>query len=160
MTDNPNVDPEGIDVETCLAQLRDHLNETAATLAYIAKAAADIAAQDRPIPLDDLDAAGTGLRTTPPGDLIREYVPQAVNGVRFTADLVGHYSGIVGGRTWLHMGGYGFLDITDSTAPGNRNGYWLTGRVVSATPDHALCITDGGRSVTLPRALITEGPDE
>lgn len=194
--DTPNVDPEGVDVETCLAQLRDpavilaealhrvhradvlsehmtfnlqrdHLTETAATLAYIAKAAADMAHQERMTggvftaeQFDRLEDADMEDRTVPPGDLTRAYEPQAVNGVRFTADLQGQYMGVVGDRAWLYVAGHGFIDITDSTAPSDREGFFYTGRIVSATPDHILGVTDYGKSVTLPRALIVESADE
>lgn len=215
MTDDTagHVDPEDIDVETCLAQLRDpavlladalhrihradaaqaeidglgvpitdadcdkgialhdrqsHLMRTGEALAYIAKAAADMAHQERQATLraidDGLDQLDADMesRTVPPGDLTHDYKPQAVTGVRFTAELKGARLGIVAGRDWLYVSGYGYLDISHADQADRREGmrYELSGRVVSATPEYALCITDGGTSVILPRALITESADE
>ncbi len=97
----------------------------------------------------------------------RPIVPQAVRGVRCTATLAGLYVvGQVGGREWLHVPGHGFIDVTgfDETNADNEtsghNGFRLAGRLVSATPDHALIIDDGGVGHTLPRALIVEVPDD
>lgn len=205
-TGNPNIDPEGIDVETCLAQLRDpaillaealyrvhradaaqaaadalgvpvtdadidggialhdqreHLTRTADTLAYIAKAAADMAAQERQrvmTSIDDFLDDPEAMRAAP----AHEYEPQAVNGVRFTVALTEgyRYLGVVAGREWVYLTGYGFADVTDFEQPTPEPGFTVSGRVVSATPDHVLCVTDGGTSVTLPRALIVESADE
>lgn len=207
-TGNPNVDPEGIDVETCLAQLRDpavllaealyrvhradaaqaaadalgvpvtdadidrgialhdqreHLTRTADTLAYVAKAAADMAHQERQgqvvFTAERLDA-----EDLQPGPA-HEYSPQPVAGVRFAVNLTEgyRYLGVVAGREWVHLAGYGFVDVSDfEQVTVDQVGLTLTasGRVVSATPDHALCITDGGTPVALPRALIRESADE
>jgi hypothetical protein len=206
-TTHPDVNPEGIDVETCLQQLRDpavilaealyrvhqadaaqatidalpmwlsaeaqtnadrllgrqaHLADTADTLAYIAKAAADMAHQERQgqVVFTAEQLESEDLQSGP----AHEYSPQPVVGVRFTATLTGYrYLGPVGGREWVYQPGYGFLDVSDSEQVSvDVHGlmYTMSGRVVSATPDHVLCITDGGTSVTLPRALIVESADE
>lgn len=136
----------------------------AQTFARIAKVAGELAAADRTVDHVfgefDFDTAEAGMLQPGPA---REYEPQAVNGVRFTANLFGHYVGTVSGGEWLHVPGHGFIDITHGRrydGPPGGPGFILSGRVVSATPDHVLCITDGGVSVMLPRALIVESPDE
>ncbi len=209
MIGNPNVDPEGVDVETCLQQLRDpavilaealyrvhradaaqaeiealsvpicdadvsagqaviarheHLTRTADALAYIAKSAADMAAQGRQAqPMTDADAADMDLRAVPPNDLTREYEPQAVNGVRFDAKFTGYYMGAAGGNLWAFVAGF-FVAVGAFTegcpAVGDRHSFRTSGRVVSITPNQALCITDGGVAITLPRVLIVESADE
>lgn len=93
------------------------------------------------------------------------YEPRPTNGVRFTATLAGAYLGSVGGRDWLHLAGHGFVDVTGASSTRIQpESKWLevalSGRVVSATPDEALCVTDGGIGTCLPRALIVESPDE
>jgi len=91
------------------------------------------------------------------------YVPQAVQGVRFTArphPADGQYLGYVSGRAWLHLPGHGFIDVTDCHQVHDSGVYEMTGRIVSATPAHILGITDGGVPVALPRALVVESPDE
>lgn len=133
---------------------------SAFVLGHIAKAASDLAEVEQ---RHTLQVVGNSLDAEDfrPGPA-HEYEPQAVSGVRFTADLTGHYVGLVNGQEWLHVPGVGFLVITaaEECTDGRRVSYRMTGRVVSATTDHVLCITDGGTSVTLPRALIMESPDE
>ena len=92
-----------------------------------------------------------------------EHEPKTTNGRNFTADLSGLHMGRVGGREWLHVPGLGFVDITDAEENGGLSGglfYRLSGRMVSATPDHMLGLTDGGVPVALPRAVVTETVDE
>lgn len=206
---------EGIDVETCLAQLAEpavilaealyrvhqadaaqatidalppwlsaeaqtnadrllgrqaHLADTADTLSYIAKTAADMAAQDRSRVmtavddfLDDPEGQAASVETLRPYTP-EEIKPQAVTGIRFTAELQGgyHYLGVVANHEWVFYPAYGFIDIVDfaqvGASPGD--GFTVSGRVVSATPDHILGITDGGSAITLPRALVDESADE
>lgn len=154
---DPRVDPEDAAVyQLASAYVLRCIAETAAGLdgreltVFPAEHGADIAADDDPPP---------------------PVKPQAVNGVRFEADLAdfgesGWYvMGWVAGTLWLHAPGYGFLDITHAIEipaadEGRPPRYRLEGRVVSATPGHILGITDDGASVTLPRALVREVPDD
>lgn len=92
----------------------------------------------------------------------REYAPQPVQGVRFRMDLHparGQYMGMIGGSEWFHLPGHGFINISTAEQSGPDNAHELTGRIVSATPDHIIGITDGGVGVTLPRALVIETED-
>jgi hypothetical protein len=153
---------------THLVDRARHEIDASAALSTIVDTVIRLAADERAITMRAVDEFldDPEDRTVPPRDLVREavYQPLALNGVRFTADLRGHYMGIVAGLAWLHVSGHGFIDITDARqydGPPGGPGFMLRGRVVSATPDHVLCIPDGsGTSVTLPRALIVESPDE
>ena len=98
------------------------------------------------------------------------YVPQPVTGRRFTVDIEGRYLGMVGGRDWLFHPAAGYVDVTGGYTTLGRAAQpaddgavlasvTLQGRIVSATPDHILGITDGGVGVTLRRALVTEVED-
>ncbi len=142
-----------------------YLCSTADTLAYIANAAADLAeAEQRRAPAEPIRFDEADMQD-PAWSAIKAAVnaPLPISGVRFTADLRGFTMGTVAGREWLYAHGHGFIDISEAEemyGPEGTAPYQITGRVVSATPDHALCITDGGASVTLPRALIVESPDE
>jgi hypothetical protein len=134
---------------------------TAFVLAEVAEAAvATQRLQDEQVPPFDPDDFEDAPRPDAP-----RYVPQPVQGVRFTAELHpvdGQYMGLVGGSEWLHLSGHGFINIVtaEEVGPTGRNAYVLRGRIVSGTPEHILGITDGGVGVTLPRAMITEEPDE
>jgi hypothetical protein len=200
---------EGVDVETCLQQLRDpavllaealyrvhqadaaqahldqlgtyltdaqqaeaerlvarqdHHTRTADSLAYIAKTATDMAAQERQAHAQVFTAEQFDRLDAESGPA-REYEPQAVNGVRFTAEISGRWLGYVGGRDWIYVFGYGYVDVsmaTGVTVPNTDNAVTavFAGVVKSATPDDALCVTDGGVAVVLPRGLVTESPDE
>ena len=142
-----------------LMERREYLVDVAHALGRIAGTAvvlndrAEVAETMRAIDdgLDELDRQGVAVDE-----------PQEVRGVRFAATLTGHYLGVVGGgREWLYVEGAGYVDISDAEERGARPAlYCLTGRVVSATATHALLITDGGMSMTLPRHLIHESPDE
>lgn len=106
---------------------------------------------------DDLDDEAADERP------VGHHQPLPTNGLRFVADLRGWWVGPVGGREWYHVPGCGFIDITNAekiSGPEGTPPYRLTGRVVSATPDHILGITDGGVPVALPRSLVTETADE
>lgn len=146
------------------AMRRDHFAETAAALTTIARVAAELADRERAAHhggiVDARDEEYQAMLARVRG---AEMVPRAVNGVKFAADLTGHHVGVVAGREWLHVPGRGFIDVTHAQADGGTvDGarFQLTGRVVSATPDHILGITDGGTSVTLPWTLVVESPDE
>lgn len=139
---------------------------TGFVLDRIARTASDLAEAERRHTMtavdDFLDSPGARQAAEFPFRQA-DVVPRAVNGVQFTADLTGHHVGLVAGREWLHVPGRGFIDVTHAQADGGTvDGarFQLTGRVVSATPDHVLGITPGGFTVTLPRALVTESPDE
>ncbi len=89
--------------------------------------------------------------------------PQPVMGMRFFAELRGHDMGTLCGTRWLHVPGHGYIDISgteEMTRGGGDDWFEFHGRVVSATPDHILGVTDHGISIALPRALVTETPDE
>lgn len=136
------------------------LIDEAATLTRLAEVASKLVVDRHLVDHPSLtDADLDGLAAPAPAD---EYEPQGVNGVRFTAELRGRYMGLVGGREWLYVAGCGFLNISGANQADRREGmrYELSGRVVSVTPEHVLCVTDGGGSVALPRVLITESPDE
>lgn len=143
-----------------LIAYRDHLDATADTLAFIAKTAGELveAARHTQQVFDGPEVADEPLHAVP----VRESAPQPVRGVRFTADLRGQRVGVVAGRDWLHVPGHGFLDITeaDEFADGASLTFVLSGRIVSGTSDHILGILGNGTSITLPRALVTESPDE
>jgi hypothetical protein len=128
-------------------------------LARIAKAAADLAEQEQRRTLETIDDS---LDTPAPADA---YEPKAVPGVRFTATVTGTYLGRIGDSLWLHVPTVGFMSVSggvaiEFAAVGSVIDVGFSGRVVSATPDHILGVTDGGTGVTLPRALIVEGADE
>jgi hypothetical protein len=133
-----------------------HKLEFADTLARIADVASKISPSLH-LPQDIGDDAYTQFEA--PQD---EYEPQAVQGVRFEAVLKGKYLGLVAHREWLHVHGVGFVDISgfdQQTDPGGHS-YRTAGRIVSATPEHVLCIGDGGRSLTLPRSAVQETPED
>jgi hypothetical protein len=147
-----------------LVAYRDHLSATADTLSFIAKTASELATAEADAQQGRLITSIDGFLDDPEGQQAYpapagEYEPQPTNGVRFTATVVGAYMGRVAGREWSYIPGHGFIDVTDGGELADR-GFELKGRVVSATPDHVLCVTDGGVSVALPRALIVESPDE
>jgi hypothetical protein len=137
---------------------------TAFVLDRIARTASGLVEAEQrmmPTPLDFGALDAESLRPTPANG----YAPQAVNGVRFTATVTGVYMGRVGDALWLHAPGVGFVCVSggaaiEFAAVGAVIDVGFSGRVVSATPDHVLCITDGGTGITLPRALITESADE
>lgn len=144
------------------------LMEQAFQLAHIAKVAGQLATAGRTVHQltdDDLDEADMEDRTVPPGDLARGYEPQASSGSRFTADITCRYLGRVADGLWAYAPSVGFLCVSgavsiEAVAVGVTFDVQFAGRVVSATPDHVLCVTDGGTSVTLPRVLIVESADE
>jgi len=95
------------------------------------------------------------------------YTPQPAR-LRFTVRLVGHD---LGNAVWVpelqqFVSKFGWWEA--STAADDREGVnagadvvlQATGRIVSATPDHALCVTDGGHTLGLPRRVLVESPDE
>lgn len=90
--------------------------------------------------------------------------PQPANGMRFRAEIAGQHLGTICGRQWLQIGGW-YINVTSWTVapaqePDGGSHFMLSGRIVSATPGNVLVIDDGGQSHTLPRALITEMPDD
>lgn len=135
--------------------------ESAKAVAAISTAAADLAERERNNyeltmytgedgPETDVEPAASTMHTEGP-------VP--IQGVRFTAHLVGRKLGVIGNQPWLWMRGVGFLNGAD----GLFTGCWtdddgthlqLHGRVVSSTPEQALCVTDGGVAVALPHSAI------
>ena len=105
-----------------------------------------------------------GGQYAPPPDPAR-YVPQAVNGVRFEMTFGCIRLGVVGDRNWAFHPHAGFVDVTggvnvDRGGVGDEPVFRLAGRIVSGTPDHILGITDDGISVTLPRGMVREFPDD
>jgi hypothetical protein len=130
--------------------------QTAGTLAAIAGHLADLRqSAAAPPPAEPAEWAVTGWAAPE-----LEYTPQAVQGMRFTATLSGQYMGVAGNAEWLHVPGHGFIDVTHANELPGLDGYALSGRIVSATPDHILGICDTGSAVALPRALVTETADE
>lgn len=123
-----------VDIATAAAQMAD---------AY-AYAYRDESADEPEVAVDDSHARG----------------PEPVQGVRFTATLTGRKLGIVGNAPWLWVPGVGFLaGHSGLFTGGDEDGeggclVTLAGRVVSSTPEQALCVTDGGRSVALPHSAI------
>lgn len=100
-------------------------------------------------------------------DAPRVSEPQATR-LRFTVDLVGHD---LGTAVWVpelqqFVSKLGWQEA--GTAASDREGVnagadivlRATGRIVSATPDHALCITDGGFTLCLPRRILVQSADE
>lgn len=144
------------------------LLDEAFQLTQVAKAAHEMQQAELTLhPLTDgsFDEPDTELRTVPPADLIRGEAPRALNGVRFEATVVGQYLGRVGGRHWVWTRAHGFLDVTHAHAVGvpdadNVAAASFTGSIKSVTGDQALCVTDAGDGVVLPRALMREFPDE
>lgn len=132
---------------------------SAYALAQVAKAAHDMQAQTR-FYADDTVSVTDVQQGSQFSDGTRPPVrPQPTRGIRYRALLTGDlYMGFVGDRRWLFDETYGFLDITNSEDVHTQSGlaYELHGRMVSATPDHALLVDDGGHGHTLPRALLTE----
>jgi hypothetical protein len=158
-----------------LSDRQQFLTNSAEALTEIARLAAHLADRERAAhSLDDFyaddlteedEADGADIFTEAVPAPIR-YAPQPVTNTRFKADInpgsVGTYVGSVGGAEWLYVHGHGFFDImhADESSQGEVNLYTLEGRIVSATPDHILGITDGGMGVTLPRALVSESPED
>lgn len=109
-----------------------------------------------PVNLDDYAAR----------DAAQAYEPQATR-LRFTVRLVGRDTSTA---VWVpeiqqFVPKLGFretdLTVTDQDKSASVNiAIRASGRIVSATPDHALCITDGGHTLTLPRRVLVESPDE
>jgi hypothetical protein len=147
--------------QTTRGQLSDQMVaavELAATFAVVADTVVTMQREQR-----EADRVAAVVEAADPVEPGPEYVPQPVQGVRFRADLHparGQYMGMIGGNEWFHLPGRGFIDISTAEESGSDNAYELTGRIVSATPDHILGITDGGVGVTLPRDMVIWTVDE
>lgn len=110
----------------------------------------------------DLDEARNIVR-----EAAQAYTPQPAR-LRFTANLVGHNLGTAVWVPELQQFVPKLGWSVAGTAVNDREGanagadvvLRATGRIVSATPDHALCVTDGGHTLGLPRRVLTESPDE
>lgn len=138
---------------------RDRLTDEALLLIEIAKAASEIAAQERQAMAHAIDAGLDELDALTRGDPGR---PKAINGVRFVAELRGVYLGAAGHVNWLHVPHFGYLDVTATDARTDESGtvYTMRGTVKSTTAHEIIGVTDGGYAVTLPIELVTLGPDE
>jgi hypothetical protein len=146
-----------------------HLVDTANVLATIA-AEAEILNAARPLTTDDEDfEASTGpVPALDDGGLppVGSYTepPRPTDGVRFTARLEGMDLGSVGGQMWLWAPGVGFVNVNGLPRVAAVNvglhAILLSGRVVSSTPEQALCVTDQGIAVALPHGILHISPDD
>lgn len=136
--------------------------ESAKAVTAIATAAANFVAGDVNVVVDGPDGAGFEA----PARVAHTQPPMAVEGVRFDAILVGRKLGLVGNVPWLWVRRVGFIGGHDGLFAGghlNDDGDYvvpLSGRIVSSTPEQALCVTDGGMPVALPHDMIVPMSEE
>jgi hypothetical protein len=165
--EGPDVDTYGPDSPAAGRHRR--LLDEAFQLMQVAKVATELAADDAvrlQLTDDSLDEPDMESRTSPPNDLSRTYKPQAVNGVRFTAEVRGRYLGHIGDDDWIWGEQFGYLDVSHAEHVGDTAdhhgevGAVFNGTVKSTCGGMILGVTDQGGAVILPRYAVTEWPDE